>query len=270
MNIGIFDSGLGGLLITRAMINYMPEYNFCYLGDTARTPYGSKSQETVYKFTRRAMEYLFLEKNCKIVIIACNTATFAALKKLQTEYLPEHFPDRRVLGVIVPTLEKVAGRGFNSVGLLATNATVSSDVYGQELRKLEPDMPLYSCPAPLLVPLVENDGDEFAPPIIVKYINTFKNTDIDAIILGCTHYPHYKHLIKEESQKIFGREIKIISQDEFIPASIETYFEKHPEIEQALSKEKQYIFEVTDLTEAYKSQAEKILKKSVLIDKVDI
>ncbi len=270
MNIGVFDSGLGGLLITRAILEYMPEYNLCYLGDTASTPYGSKSKETVLEFTKKAVDYLFKVKNCKVIIIACNTATFAALKKLQTEYIPNNFPDRRVLGVIIPTLEKVAGRGFNSIGLLATNATVSSDVYGQELKKLEPLMPLYSCPAPLLVPLIENDADEFAAPIIAKYIETFKETDIDAIILGCTHYPHYKHLIKEESKKILGRDIEIISQDEFIPQSLEEYFKKHPEIEIELTKNSQYIFEVTDLTETYISQAAKICRRAIKIDKVDI
>ena len=128
MNIGTFDSGLGGLVITRALIEAMPEYNFCYLGDTARVPYGNRSKETVYNYTKNCIDYLFKKKNCKLIIIACNTATFAALRRLQQEYLPQNFPDRRILGVIVPTIEEIINKNYSSVGLLATQGTVSSDV----------------------------------------------------------------------------------------------------------------------------------------------
>ena len=271
MNIGTFDSGLGGLLITKSLISAMPEYNFCYLGDTLHVPYGARSKEVVYDFTKNCIEYLFEKKDCKLIIIACNTATFAALRKLQQTYLPQKYPDRRILGVIVPTVEKIIEKKYSSVGLLATQGTVNSDVYGIELRKRKPDIKLYSCPAPLLVPLVENNADEFAPPIIESYIKNFIGKNIEAIILGCTHYPHYKKQIAEISNRVLGRNIDIISQDEFISVSLRDYLNRHPEIDNCLSKELKYEFDVTDINDSYISQAKVILgNDNILIQKVDI
>ena len=271
MNIGTFDSGLGGLLITKSLISAMPEYNFCYLGDTLHVPYGSRSKEVVYNFTKNCIDYLFGCRDCKLIIIACNTATFAALRTLQQTYLKEKYPDRRILGVIVPTVEEIIEKNYNSVGLLATQGTVNSDVYGIELRKLKPEIKLYSYAAPLLVPLVENNADEFAGPIIDSYMKNFIDKDIQAIILGCTHYPHYKDQIAKSAQKILGRKIDIISQDEFLPKSLKSYLSRHPEIDSDLSKDSKYIFEVTDINDAYASQAKYISgDENILIQKVDI
>ena len=271
MNIGVFDSGLGGLLITKALIDYLPQYNFCYLGDTAHLPYGTKSKDVVYNFTKKGIEYLFKQKDCKVIIIACNTATFASLRKLQQTYLTENFPDRRILGVIIPTIEQIVQNNYKSVGLLATNGTVASDVYGQELRKMNPDIKLISTPAPLLVPLVENNADEFAEPIIESYIKSFIGHDIEAIILGCTHYPHYKKQVAEIALKVLNKKIAIISQDEFIPKSLENYLERHPEIDKDISKNGKHSFEITDTTDAYIIQAKSILRdENVVISKVDI
>ncbi len=271
MNIGTFDSGLGGLLITKSLISAMPEYNFCYLGDTLHVPYGSRSKDVVYNFTKNCIEYLFEKRDCKLIIIACNTATFAALRTLQQTYLKEKYPDRRILGVIIPTVEEIIEKKYTSVGLLATQGTVNSDVYGIELRKLKPEIKLYSYAAPLLVPLVENNADEFAEPIIDSYVKKFIDKDIQAIILGCTHYPHYKNQIAKSAEKILGKKIDIISQDEFLPQSLKNYLLRHPEIDKDLSKDSKYIFEVTDINDSYISQARVISDdENILIQKVDI
>ncbi len=270
MNIGTFDSGLGGLVITKALIMEMPGYNFCYLGDTARVPYGNRSQEVIYKYTKNCIDYLFKKKDCKLIIIACNTATFAALRKLQQEYLPQNFPDRRILGVIIPTIEEIINKKYSSVGLLATQGTVNSDVYGVELKKKNNMVKLFSYPAPLLVPLIENNADEFAPPIIDSYIRNFIGKNIEAIILGCTHYPHYKNLIKESAKRILGKEVDIISQDEFLPTSLKDYLKRHPEIEKDLSKDSNYSFEITDINISYIQQAKSIFGKDIKISKVEI
>ena len=271
MNIGTFDSGLGGLLITKALISAMPEYNFCYLGDTLHVPYGSRSEDVVYNFTKKCIDYLFEKKDCKLIIIACNTATFAALRTLQQTYLKEKYPTRRILGVIIPTVEEIVSRKYTSVGLLATQGTINSNVYEIELKKLNPEIRLYSYPAPLLVPLVENNADEFAGPIIDSYIRNFADKDIQALILGCTHYPHYKTQIAKSAEKILGRKIDIVSQDEFLPISLKNYLSRHPEIDKSLSKSSQYTFEVTDINASYIEQAKCISgDKNILIQKVDI
>ena len=270
MNIGLFDSGLGGLIITKSIIEKMPQYNFSYIGDTAHVPYGSRSKDTIYNFTKNCVDYLFKKQNCKLIIIACNTASIAALRKLQQVYLTNNYPDRKILGVVIPTIETVIEKKYKSIGLLATNGTVSSNVFGQELQKLNPNIKLYSTAAPLLVPLIENNGDKFAIPVIHEYLESFKNTDIEAIILGCTHYPHYKDIIKAEAEKILSRPIDIISQDEIIPAKIETYLQNHPEIENALSKDASRFFGITDITESYKQQAFSIFGNKFEIEKVNL
>lgn len=270
MNIGTFDSGLGGLLVTKSLIDAFPKYNFCYLGDTARVPYGNRSSEMIYDYTRNCVDYLFRKCNCKIIIIACNTATFAALRRLQQEYLLQNFPDRRILGVIIPTVEEVIKRGYDNIGLLATYGTVSSDVYGVELRKKNPNAKIFGVPAPLLVPLIENDADEFAPPIIDSYVKKFIGSGVEAIILGCTHYPHYKKLISESVRRILGDNIDIISQDEFLSGYLDDYLLRHPEIRDTLSCGNNR-FMVTDMNDSYVKQAKKLFgSENILIEKVEL
>lgn len=269
MNIGVFDSGLGGLIITKSLIKAMPQYNFCYLGDTKYVPYGNRSKEVVYDLTKRCIDYLFNEKDCKLIIIACNTATIASLRKLQQEYLPSHYNDRRILGVIIPTLETIIERQYNKIGLFATNGTINSNVYDEELKKLNPNIKLYSQATPLLVPLIENNGDKYATPIIKDYISNL-NKDIEAIILGCTHYPHYKKQIKDEAEKLFNHKVDIISQDEIIPEKTMTYLNNHPEIDACLSKESKHIFELTDITKSYIEQATNMFQHEISIKKIDL
>jgi glutamate racemase len=270
MNIGVFDSGLGGLVITKALVEAMPLYSFSYLGDTKHVPYGDRSTETVYGFTRACVDFLFRRRNCAIVIIACNTASIAALRRLQREYLPENFPGRRILGVVVPTMEYVVGRNVKSAGLLDTDSTVRSGVYERELAKLAPGIRLVSVAAPLLVPLIENGGERFARPVVREYLESFRGSDIDSIILGCTHYPFLEEMIRDEAANIFARPVDIISQARIMPASLETYLARHPEIESLLSTDGRNSFAVTDITDSYRAQAEKLFGKKIEIAKVEI
>jgi glutamate racemase len=265
MNIGVFDSGLGGLIMAKALTDMFPQYGLAYLGDTLHVPYGSRSSDTICGFTRACVDYLFRARDCALVIIACNTASIAALRKLQREYLPENFPGRRILGVVIPTLEEVIKKGHKRAGLLATASTVASGIYGRELEKLDGDIRLFSVSAPLLVPLVENDGDRFAPPVVESYLEKFKGEDIDALILGCTHYPHYKGLIRGMMPGV-----DVISQDEIIPTSLKEYLERHPEIEKVLSRKGGRFFGITDVTPTYMKQASAMFGHEISVEKVEV
>jgi glutamate racemase len=270
MNIGVFDSGLGGLIITHALVGALPRYCFSYLGDTKHVPYGSRSKEAVYEFSRTCVDSLFRKNDCRIVIVACNTASIAALRRLQREYLPENFPDRRILGVVIPTLEYVIGAGLKSVGLLATASTVASGVYGEELKKLDPKIEIHSVAAPLLVPLIENDGAQFARPVVREYVGQFRGTNVGSIILGCTHYPYLEDMIREEANAVLGRPIEIISQTRIVPDSLRSYLARHPEIERDLAREGKNSFAVTDITDSYRAQAERLFGGRIEIKKADI
>jgi glutamate racemase len=266
MNIGIFDSGLGGLLITKSLIKKLPEYNYTYLGDTKRVPYGNRSPETIYEFLRESVEYLF-KHNCKLVIVACNTASAQALRRIQQDFLPSNYPDRKVLGVIIPTCEVAAPNNISkNIGILATNATVNSNAFVIELKKIRSDIKIIQQSAPLLVPFIENNELKLVEPILNKYLRSFKNGKIDTLILGCTHYP----LIYNHIQKILGKKVKIISQDKIIPEKLKMYLLKHTEIEKVLTKKKQYQFNVKDLTEVMKKTVTKWFGKDVMLCQVDL
>src|SRR3989338_9470367 len=162
MKIGIFDSGLGGLIVARAIRKFIPEYDYVYLGDTKRVPYGNRSHNAVYEFTRESVDYLFRKENCAIVIIACNTASARALRKIQKNYLQKNFPDRKVLGVLIPAAEEAAK--WKRVGVLATIGTVSSGTFPKEIKKINRKAKIFQNPAPILVPLAEAGGDGNAGP----------------------------------------------------------------------------------------------------------
>lgn len=249
MKIGIFDSGLGGLIIAKSIVKEMPEYDYVYLGDTKRVPYGNRSHETVFEFTREAVDYLFRQENCAIIIIACNTASARALRQIQIEYLPKNFPDRKVLGVLIPTAEEAVK--YNRVGILATKGTVDSETFPKEMRKICKNKPakgrarIFQNSAPMLVPLAEEGEVENATSFIKKYLKPFLNKKLDALVLGCTHYPIFKGQIR----KLLPKNIRIISQDEIIPKKLKEYLEKHKEIKNKLSKNKKVKILVTDRTE---------------------
>ena len=244
MKIGIFDSGLGGLLVAKAIVRAMPEYDYVYLGDTKRVPYGNRSHEAVFEFTKECIDYLFRKENCAIVVVACNTASARALRKIQQEYLPKYFSDRKVLGVLIPAAEECAK--FKRIGILGTKGTVDSNTFPREIKKLNKKAKIFQNAAPMLVPLAEEGEINNATPFIKKYLQPLLNKRLDALVLGCTHYPIFKNQIK----KLLPKGVKIISQDEIIPKKLKAYFKRHEEIKNKLSKSKKVKILVTDKTKA--------------------
>ena len=244
MKIGVFDSGLGGLLITHGLIQSLPEYDYLYLGDTARVPYGNRSQKVIYEFTRQAIDYLF-HHGCSLVIVACNTASAEALRQIQQEYLPAQYPDRKVLGVVVPAVEAAIAATKNyRIGVLATRSTVASDAFEREILKRSPESTVTQIAAPLLVPLVENSGIKWANPILSDYLAPLTRSRIDTLVLGCTHYPY----LKRQIAAIMGPQVNLICQNEIVPPSLADYLARHPEVSRKLSQSSRYSFQVTDLT----------------------
>lgn len=264
MKIGVFDSGLGGLFILKALTKELPEYDYVYLGDTQRVPYGNRSHETIYLFLEQAVDYLF-KQNCELVIVACNTASAEALRKIQQHYLPQHYPKRRALGVIIPTVEEALAKGnIKRIGVLATQATVSSGAYVREITKLDSHVRVFQSPAPLLVPFIENDGIRWVEPALREYVKPLLRKNVDAIILGCTHYP----ILKRTIRKIAG--VPIISQDECVPAKVKDYLKRHPDMEARLSRGHSVKLLVTDMTDSFVKLSRKWFGKNSDLVKVNI
>jgi glutamate racemase len=258
--IGVFDSGLGGLTVLKYFLHDLPDYNYIYLGDNARLPYGEKSQETIYEYTREAVDFLF-SAGCNLVIIACNTASSQALRRLQHEYLPNH-PGRRLLGVIRPLAEAIAGNDkIKTVGIIGTKATIKSDAYKSELEKLKPELKIEQQAAPLLVPLIE-EGWAHKPEtkmILKKYLRPLKAKQIDALILGCTHYP----FLHKEIAKIMGRHIFVPQPGEIIARSLADYLDRHPELNLTRVAHPEYKFYTTDDSRLFKTWGEKFLGQEI-------
>lgn len=229
--IGVFDSGYGGLTILSEIRRLLPGYDYIYVGDNARAPYGTRSFEIVYRFTLEAVQYLFAQ-GCRLVILACNTASAKALRSIQQCDLPRIDASRRVLGVIRPTVEAVGSiTRTGEIGLLATPGTVLSGSYAAEIAKLFPNFHLYGQPCPMWVPLIENNetanaGCDF---FVHKYIDALlaQNIHIDTIILGCTHYP----LIYDKIRACLPGHIELLSQGGLVAHSLQDYLRRHPEIE---------------------------------------
>lgn len=252
MRIGIFDSGLGGLLIARSIIRLLPDYDYLYFGDTARVPYGNRSRETIYRFTREAVEYLFAN-DCQLIIVACNTASADALRRIQQEYLPNCYPERRVLGVLIPAAEEAVNFSpTGRIGVLATQGTVESGAFMREISKLRPDAQITQQAAPLLVPLIEMDGLKYAKPVVAEYLAPLLNANVECLILGSTHYPIVRPLV----EALIGPSIQIIDQNDFVPRKLRDYLRRHPEIECRLAKAGRREFHVTDLTSSAKRLAQ--------------
>ena len=264
MKLGIFDSGLGGLLIAKSIREHLPDIDMLYFGDTLHLPYGNRSAETIYGYSRRAVEFLFAQ-DCNLIITACNTVSGSALRKLQQDYLPHSpYADRRILGVIVPTLECALDKGHKNLGLIATRYTVQSHIYEQELQKLDPQITLIQKSTPLLVPLIENEGMQWLPSVLEHYLSPLLKKNIECLILGCTHYPFLKH----EIRKNIGNEISLITQDEIIPHKLEDYLNRHPEISGTITRNAQTQFIVSDITDSYRQAAYKIYGQTIQIEKV--
>lgn len=249
--IGIFDSGYGGLTVLREMKRLLPGYDFIYLGDNARTPYGSRSYETVYHYTKQCVRWLF-DQNCPLVILACNTASAKALRTIQQNDLPGWEPGKRVLGVIRPTAEIVGNfTKTRKVGILATKGTVNSGSYPLEIAKFYPEITVYQQPCPLWVPIIENNemNSDGAAFFIQKNIDELfsQAPDIDTILLGCTHYP----LIAEKIKKYLPFQAHLLSQGYITATSLSEYLKRHKDIDQQCSKSGQSIFYTTDSSEDF-------------------
>lgn len=254
--IGIFDSGLGGLIIAKAIRKQMPEYDYVYYGDTKRVPYGNKSHEAVYEFTKEAIIHLIKKENCSLIIVACNTASARALRRIQQEFIPDNFPKIKVLGVLIPTAE-IATK-YNRIGVVATLGTVNSKTFPIEIKKLNAKVKVLQNEAPMLVPLIEEGEKTLANTFIQQYTKPLINKKIDALILGCTHYP----ILYKEIRNILPKNIEIISQDKIIPAKLEDYLKRHTEIEKNLSKNKTIKIIVTDETQNLKKLVKKWFGKT--------
>lgn len=253
--IGIFDSGYGGLTILSQIREQMPEYDFLYLGDNARTPYGTRSFEVVYEFTAQAVRTLF-DMGCPMVILACNTASAKALRTIQQIDLPKIDPRKRVLGIIRPTVEYLNDiTETRHVGVLATSGTVKSQSYPLEIKKLFPDITISSEACPIWVPLVESgeaksDGADY---FVRRHIDNLLSKDdkIDTIILGCTHYPILYDKIRQHTPS----HIKIIKQGEYVGKSLVNYMNRHPEMDELCTKQGTCQFLTTESGEIFKSYA---------------
>ena len=255
--IGVFDSGYGGLTVLKELVKALPAYDFLYLGDNARTPYGTRSFEVVYEYTLQCVKYLF-SQNCQLVIIACNTASAKALRNIQQLDLPVIAPDRRVLGVIRPSVEKVAEITLNGhVGVLGTVGTVASGSYPIELQKWSNGRVVSTVQeaCPMWVPIVENNeiGTEGAEYFIQKNIENIleKDPDLDTLVLGCTHYP----LLIDTIQKYVPRNITILQQGEITAEKLSNYLKHHPEIESKLTKNATLKFLTTESAENFNGKA---------------
>jgi len=244
--IGVFDSGLGGLYIAHALRTLMPSYDYLYFADTQNLPYGTRSNALIYKLCKAACDYMF-DQGCEMIIMACNTASATALRQLQQEYLVKTHPEKRILGVIVPTLEAALDSAATRIGLLATQRTVQSGVYETELIKLNPSMQLCTVPSPLLVPLIEEGGERYLPEVLHDYIAPMIPFGVESIILGCTHYVALKTLLRAQ----VGQGVHVLSQDEIIPHKTKEYLSRHPEMETRLTKGHSFDIHATDANDIF-------------------
>ncbi len=260
MKIGFFDSGLGGLVILKAVAKELSRYDYEFYGDTANLPYGNKNEEEIFELTKKGVMHLF-EKGCLIVVIACNTASAETLRKLQDNFLPSSYPDRRILGVIVPTVEEVIKSGVKNVLMIATKRTVESGKYDREFAKFNDAPKLTSIATPALVPLIEMGDVETALEEAKNVISAVG--EVEGVILGCTHY---SVLEPKLLTSLDNNNLKIYSQDKIIPTKLRTYLENHPELESRLSREgKRNIF-LTDNSTRYDSVIQELLGGSLIGD----
>lgn len=252
MNIGVFDSGLGGLSVFREVITQLPEYDYIYLGDNARVPYGGRTKDVIYQFTKDAVDFLF-KKDCQLVILACNTSTAVGLPQLQQEYLPQSYPDRRILGVILPVAEQVVSEKMQRVGIMATRATVASNSYPKQIKKLAPRTQTFQIPCPLLTPMIEEDEMDWEgfDLLLKKYLRPLLEKNIDGLILGSTHYA----LVSNKIKKYIPRSVKIISQGEVTAQKLREYLKRHPETETKVEKNSKRSYFITDVNQRFEKLA---------------
>ena len=268
--IGVFDSGYGGLTILDKIKEVLPEYDYIYLGDNARAPYGTRSFEVVYEFTRQAVNKLF-DMGCHLVILACNTASAKALRSIQMNDLPQIDPARRVLGVIRPTVECVGEISKNQhIGVLATAGTIKSESYPLEIHKLFPEIQVSGTACPMWVSLVENNEsqDEGADYFIRKYIDQLlsKDPQIDTVILGCTHFP----ILLPKIRQYIPDHISVITQGEYVAESLKDYLKRHPEMDAKCTKNGNCQFYTTEAEEKFSESASTFLKQQISVKHITL
>lgn len=268
--IGIFDSGYGGLTVFDKIREAMPDYDYIYLGDNARTPYGPRSFEVVYRFTRQAVIKLFAE-GCQLVILACNTASAKALRTIQQRDLPVLDPDRRVLGVIRPTVEKMDQISRTKhIGILGTSGTISSQSYSMEIEKMFPHITVTGEACPMWVPLVENN--EFTSPgadyFVQKHLDHILSLDprIDTLVLGCTHYP----LLIDKIRHHLPSDITVFAQGEYVAESLVDYLGRHPEMNRKLTRNGQCRFLTTESAAKFSEAASVFLNDPIDVEQISI
>ena len=268
--IGVFDSGYGGLTILDKIREVLPEYDYIYLGDNARAPYGTRSFEVVYEFTRQAVNKLF-DMGCHLVILACNTASAKALRSIKMNDLPGIDPARRVLGVIRPTVECVGEISKNQhIGVLATAGTIKSESYPLEIHKLFPEIQVSGTACPMWVSLVENNEsqDEGADYFIRKYIDQLlsKDPQIDTVILGCTHFP----ILLPKIRQYIPEHISVIAQGEYVAESLKDYLKRHPEMDAKCTKNGNCQFYTTEAEEKFSESASTFLKQQINVKHITL
>lgn len=269
--IGVFDSGLGGLTILKEIVRLLPEYDYHYLGDNARSPYGTKDFDTVYQYTLEAVLWLF-KQGCPLVILACNTASAKALRTIQQKDLPMIDPEKRVLGVIRPTTEVIGDyTESNHIGILGTQGTVDSASYPIEIGKSFPELHVHQQACPSWVPLVESGdylSNEIADPIVLDCLTKLgqQSPKIDTILLACTHYP----LLYPRIRHMLPNHIQVVSQGEIVAESLVSYLQRHPAMEQKLSKAGQVAFSTTGNALDFGYAASTFWKKDIVAQKVDL
>ncbi len=290
--IGIFDSGLGGLTVLKEIRKVLPAYDYMYLGDTLHLPYGNRSDEAIFELSRRACDYLF-SQGCKLIIIACNTASAKALRKLQQEYLPAvnlqisplllrqaqdsvEMTNKNILGVVRPVAEKIAKLGYEKIGMIGTKGTVNSNIYVLELKEqmikeqrsseAEFKISVEQQATPLLVPLIEEGwlNEPETESILSKYLKPLQEKGVQCLILGCTHYP----LLIKKIKKILGPSCYVPNPSEIVAESLKDYLIKHSELEKKLPKNGRVSYFVTDLNDNFRQVAEALFGEKIKITKV--
>jgi glutamate racemase len=254
-SVGIFDSGVGGLTVMKEIVQQLPAYDYLYLGDNARSPYGPRSFETIYHYTLECVKYLFAQ-NCHLIILACNTASAKALRTIQQRDLPKIGSDKRVLGVIRPTAEIIGNHTkTGSVGVLGTTGTVQSRSYIMEIEKQFPQLKTYQQACPMWVPLVENDeyGSSGADYFVKQELHHIaeKSNEIDVLLLACTHFP----LLLPKIHTFVNENVTVLSQGKIVAESFADYLKRHPEIDEKCSKNNRRRFLTTDSTEQFDHHA---------------
>lgn len=253
--IGVFDSGLGGLTVLEEFIRLLPQYDYLYLGDNARAPYGNHSQEVIYHYSKQAVDYLW-HRGCSLIILACNTASAEALRQLQADY-----PERKILGVLIPLSEAAVETGAARIGVLATRSTVSSGSFPREIKKLNPHADVIQQAAPLLVSLIEENMEQhpLTRRVIKKYLLPLRSYSVDTLILGCTHYGFIQPIIVS----YVGRNMTIIDSGTVVAEKLVDYLQRHPEVENILTRNGSQNFLTTDDARRFDQSAVKYLGRKI-------